>query len=435
MPRLSVIVTTYNIERYVGQAIASVAAQTIEDLEIIVVDDGSSDRTPEIIQSAASRDARIVPILLSQNSPGGVATAANVGLDAASAPYVGFMDGDDFCKPTMFQRLLDAAEAGGTDLAMCQYRLLDEGSGEYSWPADHERWSALPTGSIDFDPKSREQLLRFVAVPWRKLYRRSLLDSKKIRFPEGDFFFEDNPFHWFAILSAASIAFVPEPLCTHRVQRSGQTMSSGDARLLAMFEHHDIIAEWLVSEGLYAQYSGALIIWAVSQMEWISERIPRALLPEFVEKARAALRPYSRAQVDLALSSRGKGPRARALAAAVMSEDVAAVAMILDRWGRNSNVIVTSAYYLRYASIREAMLRARESLSNRRTARPPTAPRRSIEHAIHNRDILFALMLLEHRLDRIEVQLAALNVDREQPTREFVIGQGDSSSRSADNLS
>ena len=83
--------------------------------------------------------------------------------------------------------------------------------------------------------QTRRQFLRFIAVPWRKLYRRSLLEDHAIRFPVSDSFYEDNPFHWFSVISARSIAVVPEVLCYHRVGRAGQTMATADERLFQIF--------------------------------------------------------------------------------------------------------------------------------------------------------------------------------------------------------
>ena len=93
---LSIIVTAYNIEDYIEQCLDSVAAQTLSDLEVLVVDDGSSDSTPQKIVEFCAGDPRFIPMLLPENSPGGVATAANAGLDRATSPWVGFVDGDDY---------------------------------------------------------------------------------------------------------------------------------------------------------------------------------------------------------------------------------------------------------------------------------------------------------------------------------------------------
>lgn len=217
MAELSVIVTSYNIERYLAACLDSIVNQTLEDLEIIIVDDGSSDSSPQIITEYAERDSRIIPILLGDNSIGEVATAANAGLEVASAPYVGFADGDDICELDMFESMLSAAKANNADLVMCDYETFTDETGEHNPPADHHRWAELSRDYYELDEATRINFLRFIAVPWRKLYRHDLLADNNIRFPVGDYFYEDNPFHWFALLHARSIALVPRVLCYHRV--------------------------------------------------------------------------------------------------------------------------------------------------------------------------------------------------------------------------
>ena len=85
MADLSIIVTAYNIEGYIEQCLDSVAAQTLSDIEVLVVDDGSTDSTPQKIVAFCDADPRFIPLLLPENSPGGVATAANAGMDQATA--------------------------------------------------------------------------------------------------------------------------------------------------------------------------------------------------------------------------------------------------------------------------------------------------------------------------------------------------------------
>ena len=275
MPQLSVIVTSYNIEKYLAGCLDTVINQTLRDIEIIVVDDGSTDGTPEIIRDYAKKDPRIKPILLPENTVGGVASPANAGLDAATGTYIGFADGDDYLELDMFEKLVAAAEANGSDLAMCKYRLVDE-TGAQKPPAEKNRWDRFPTTEhveLDDDAKTIE-ILRFIAVPWRKIYRRELIEANHIRFPVVDYFWEDNPFHWFSVCAAADIVVVPEVLCYHRVGRVGQTMATRDAGLLKMFGHYQTIRDWLAEKGLLDRFQVTLLAWAISQFEWIHKRLP-----------------------------------------------------------------------------------------------------------------------------------------------------------------
>ncbi len=107
---------------------------------------------------------------------------------------------------------------------MSRYMLLDESDGLLKEPAETGRWSPYPQATtLDLTPATRREILRFISVPWRKLYRRDLVERAGLRFPVGDFFFEDNPFHWMAVIEAERIALVPERLCEHRVARAGHT--------------------------------------------------------------------------------------------------------------------------------------------------------------------------------------------------------------------
>src|SRR5699024_5863481 len=144
MPELTIIVTTYNIEDYVQQCLRSIAQQTWQEFEVVVVADGSTDCTPELITAFAASDRRITPVLVQGNSRGGVATAANAGLDRARGTWIGFVDGDDYIATDMFAELLKAAQSQSADLAMCQYREVVDGTEESRAPADAHRWGELP---------------------------------------------------------------------------------------------------------------------------------------------------------------------------------------------------------------------------------------------------------------------------------------------------
>ncbi len=278
MPEISVIVTAYNIEAYIDECLDDILAQDFDDLEIIVVDDGSRDGTPDRINAAAERDARIVPLLLETNSVGGVATAANTGIERATGRYIGFADGDDRYDPTMFGKLHAAALSNRADLAICSYLNMDAETGETAEPPDEARWREIaPERVLALDEANRRRALSLNAVPWRKLYDARLLKHAGLRFPVGDFFYEDNPFHWFTILTAERLAFVDERLCRHRVNRIGQTTANVDAKLLRMFQHHAIIKRWLEENGHDAAFRLDLLSWAGRQLSWIGRKCPEGL--------------------------------------------------------------------------------------------------------------------------------------------------------------
>jgi len=413
MPAVSIIVTTYNIENYIEECLASVAAQTLTDLEVLVVDDGSSDATPAKVLEFCASDPRFVPVLLAENSPGGVATAANAGLDRATGEWIGFVDGDDYVEPVMFERLVAAATEHDTDLAMCDYQEVVDGTGERKDPADAHRWAELTRPSYQLDVQTRKQVLRFIAVPWRKLYRRTLVEENELRFPVSDGFYEDNPFHWFAVLSARSIAVVPEVLCYHRVGRAGQTMATADARLFQIFRHHDTIHSWLAGRRLLEVYGTNLLGWVISQMEWISRRTPASLHRQLFDTLVPIFAQYSETSINDALREGNKGVSAQRLSAALARQEFGSFVRCLTatRPG-SSNPVASAVFHLRHSGVRHtatvtARYLRRAVASNGLAQTVSKASRVGRESP--RQDVMFGLMVIEHRLRGLEGHLRSID--------------------------
>ncbi len=411
MAEVSIIVTAYDIEDYIEQCLGSVAAQTIMDIEVLVVDDGSTDSTPEKIMTFCNGDSRFIPVLMSQNSPGGVATAANAGLDRATARWVGFVDGDDYIEPQMFERLVTSAAACDADLAMCDYQEVVDGSGERRDPADAHRWAELTSSCYELNTETRKQLLRFIAVPWRKLYRRSLLEDHAIRFPVTDGFYEDNPFHWFAVLSARRLAVVPEVLCYHRVGRTGQTMAAADERLFQIFQHHDTIHSWLATRRLLDVYETSLLGWVISQMEWIARRTPPPLRRTLFDTLVPIMAEYSEGAIATALRDGNKGVTAQRLSTAVAKGEYGSFARTLASRPGSNHPVIKAAFHLRHSGVQHTAVLAgryvRRALHDSQVVRDVRllAPFRGDSP---EQDVMFGLMVVQQRLRGMEHRLGEM---------------------------
>lgn len=123
-PLVSVIMPAYNAEAFVEEAVRSVIAQTLEDWELIVIDDCSKDRTYDIVCSLAQSDRRIRVLRNHQNS--GVANTRNRGLDLARGKYVALLDSDDYWKTEMLRKMVERAEETRADIIYCGYTIVDE---------------------------------------------------------------------------------------------------------------------------------------------------------------------------------------------------------------------------------------------------------------------------------------------------------------------
>lgn len=123
-PLVTVITPAYNAEAFIKETIDSVQAQSVSSWEMIVIDDGSTDRTQEIVTEYAQMDARIRLIVNESNM--GVARTRNRGLELFQGKYVAFLDSDDYWEPTLLEKMISRAEETGADIIYCSYSLVDE---------------------------------------------------------------------------------------------------------------------------------------------------------------------------------------------------------------------------------------------------------------------------------------------------------------------
>ncbi|MFC2637850.1 MAG: glycosyltransferase family 2 protein [Mitsuokella sp.] len=171
---ISIIIPVYNTEAYLAKCLQSACDQTYRNLEIICVDDGSTDGSGAIVDAFAERDARVKAI---HRENGGESAARNTGIRAATGAYIGFMDCDDWIEPDMYEVLLRALRESHADIAACRYFKDEEKRG-----ASREVCNALP---VLQDVWGRSELLRYVyqrdayrgvtGYIWCKLYRAEVL--------------------------------------------------------------------------------------------------------------------------------------------------------------------------------------------------------------------------------------------------------------------
>jgi hypothetical protein len=323
--RTDFIVTSFDVAPYIGQCLASVAAVVRPGDAVIVVDDGSADGSDAAAEAAlagpgwpAGVERRA--ILIGTNTPGGVGIPANIGLMHAAGEAVFFVDGDDWLEPAGFRAARAAFEASGADILIANYREHDVATGRDRAPADARRWSGRPAGGDA--AAHRRFALGLVAVPWRKFYRRDFLARHRLRFPEGRFFYEDNPFHWAVCLAAGGIAFHDAVLCRHRVNRPGQTMAATGVELTAFFDHYETIRAGLPAGD--AALEGAALDWLLAQMSWHVGRLSPAAFWPYAARAAAAL-AAPEAAVWAGAMARHAGTQVAGIAAALRAGDVAGI--------------------------------------------------------------------------------------------------------------
>lgn len=175
---ISIIVAVYNAEEWLNRCIDSIIDQTYSNIEIILVDDGSTDRSPTICDEYAKKDDRVVVI---HKPNGGLSDARNTGISAAKGAYIGFVDNDDYIVSNMYEDMLKAMEQSDVDLVVCNCTYVDEDGqpvGEISPISKSEIISPKEYFVRLASPKSG-----YYITVWNRLYKRELLDG--IQFPCG----------------------------------------------------------------------------------------------------------------------------------------------------------------------------------------------------------------------------------------------------------
>ena len=178
--KISIIIPVYNCAHLLPKCLDSVLAQTFRNLEIILVENNSTDDSLGVCEEYARRDSRIRILHAAKQGP---SCARNVGIDAATAPLISFVDSDDYIEPQMMQRLYDWMHLTGADMACCGYVCEPSSNYETNMPP-------YPTIVMNREEAVATILgLGITSSPWAKLFRRELFDG--IRFPEGRYF-EDH---------------------------------------------------------------------------------------------------------------------------------------------------------------------------------------------------------------------------------------------------
>lgn len=214
---LSVIVAAYNIGGYIEKSIDSIRSQSYSRLEIIVVDDGSTDDTGRICDRLAAQDER-VQVIHKEN--GGQGQARNVGMTKAKGRYITFVDGDDWIDPDMYEKMIGALRQQDADLAVCRYRRVAK---------DHTDDRSVDRAVVFEGQETLEYYVRekeeydIQNAVWNKVYKSGLLSG--ISFPEGKWY-EDILFTTMALSRVKRCVYLDSACYNYIIDREGSTMNT-----------------------------------------------------------------------------------------------------------------------------------------------------------------------------------------------------------------
>ncbi len=244
MPKISVVVPVYNVEPYLDRCLNSLVYQTISDIEIVVVNDGSTDKSRDII----SRYVASYPNkLFAYDKPnGGLSDARNYGITKCHGDYIGFVDSDDYVDLDMFKLMYDKAISKNFDVVVCDVRLdFGNRSIEISSNVDEDK----------FDKDSiKKQMLDIYPTAWNKIYKKNLLG--KINFKK-DVWYEDVEFLYRLFPYINSIGTLKMPLINY-VQRSGAISKTYNKKIFDYINNFNGIVEFYKKNNFYEEYYSEL---------------------------------------------------------------------------------------------------------------------------------------------------------------------------------
>lgn len=231
-PLISIIVPVYNVENYLDKCITSIISQTYKNIEVLLVDDGSTDGSSDICKKYSNKDNRI-KYLYEKNA--GQASARNMGLDICKGEYIGFVDSDDWILPNMYEKLMYVMKETNVDIVMCN-NYKDVVNPKENMPGKMKLYS-----KDEFMPLSLTDKIN--ANPFDKLYKRHIFD--KVRFPLG-ICAEDLAIIHLIMNNATKLAIISDKLYVYDTMRKTSTTNDPDKNIANSFDRAEIFREKLL---------------------------------------------------------------------------------------------------------------------------------------------------------------------------------------------
>ena len=213
--KLSIIVPVYGVEKYIDKCLNSLVKQSLKEIEIIVVNDGTKDNSQKIIDKYVKKYTDKIKSYIKEN--GGQGSARNYGLKKATGEYIGYVDSDDFVEKDMYKKLYNKAKENNYDIVVC---------GNYNVSEDYQNKNI--DAFINNYNTDLENIFFGKMAVWNKIYKRDILIKNKLEFKEK-VWYEDLAFTLKAIMNSNTFAFIDEPLYDYLI-REGSTMNNSNVQ-------------------------------------------------------------------------------------------------------------------------------------------------------------------------------------------------------------
>ena len=248
MPKISIIVPVYNVEKYIDKCLRSLTQQTLQDIEIIIVNDGTQDKSEDIIEKYVKDNPTKIKYYKKEN--GGLSSARNYGLEYATGEYIAFLDSDDYVETNMYEEMYILAKKENAEMVECDF--------VWEW----EYGKKILDKRRDY--KTKEEIMKKPrVVAWNKIYKREILNKYKIRFPEG-LIYEDMEFFYKLLPHLNKISYINKYFI-HYTQREDSITNKQTQKVEDIFKILDNIFDYYIDQKLYNKYE--------KELKYMSRRI------------------------------------------------------------------------------------------------------------------------------------------------------------------
>lgn len=283
-PYISVIIPVYNVEKYLKKCLDSVLDNTFKDLEVICVDDGSTDHSMDILKFYEKRDTRIKVLYQDRKGP---AAARNKALDVAQGEYINFVDSDDFVSFNAYEIMAKVCKQYDLDIMIFGANAFPaQEAPEWIWNIINTRanfYKNCDGGKVVFDEKAARPFL------WMHCLRRELLElPMKLRFDESMMLGEDQLFQFQYFLNAKNIMVIEDKLYNYRIARSGSLMQMYSSRKIKKVDIHLMLVQKLIDSwkenGAFKYQEDRLITWSINFLYFSIIDLPKNYQIKYAKK-------------------------------------------------------------------------------------------------------------------------------------------------------
>ncbi len=269
MSKVSVIVPVYNTEKYLRQCLDSILNQTLKEIEVICVDDGSTDGSVGVIEAYAARDSR-VRLIKQQNAYAG--TARNNGMRNALGEYLVFLDSDDFFEPDMLFEMYEKCKEDNAQICLCSGRIYNEQSGEFRDAPNFLNTKYLRVGTPFSAHDAAERIFNMTfPFPWTKMFKKDFIEQKGLAFQStrktNDLFFVYS-----ALAAADAITYVDKPFANYRTGNASSLQGATAELSLDFYTALYALKKELQKRGVFTDFEKSFVNRALSTCLFVLDK-------------------------------------------------------------------------------------------------------------------------------------------------------------------